>query len=85
MERMRDHFTARMFRRLLLPSLASSLGLALADMADAVVVGQRMGATGLAAISLSLPLYMVFNVFMHGLGIGGSVRYSQLLGEGRAK
>ena len=85
MERMRDHFAARMFRRLLLPSLASSLGLALADMADAVVVGQRMGATGLAAISLSLPLYMVFNVFMHGLGIGGSVRYSQLLGEGRAK
>ena len=79
-----DCFAPRMFRRLLVPSLASSLGLALADMADAVVVGQRMGATGLAAISLSLPLYMVFNVCMHGLGIGGSVRYSRLLGEGKA-
>lgn len=85
MERVKDQFTPRMFRRLLIPSLASSLGLALADMADAVVVGQSMGATGLAAISLSLPLYMVFNVFMHGLGIGGSVSYSQLLGEGRAE
>lgn len=74
-----------MYRRLLIPSLASSLGLALADMADAVVVGQSMGATGLAAISLSLPLYMVLNVFMHGLGIGGSVRFSRLMGEGRAK
>lgn len=79
-----DRFAPRMFRRLLVPSLASSLGLALADMADAVVVGQRMGATGLAAIGLSLPLYMVFNVCMHGLGIGGSVRYSRLLGEGKA-
>ena len=79
-----DRFAPRMFRRLLVPSLASSLGLALADMADAVVVGQRMGATGLAAISLSLPLYMVFNVCMHGQGIGGSVRYSRLLGEGKA-
>ena len=79
-----DNFTKRMFFRLFIPSLASSFGLALADMADAVVVGQRMGATGLAAISISLPLYMVLNVFMHGLGIGGSVRYSQLLGEGKA-
>ena len=80
----KDRFTPRMFRRLLVPSLASSFGLALADMADAVVVGQSMGATGLAAISLCLPFYMVLNVFMHGFGIGGSVRYSQLLGDGRA-
>lgn len=81
----KDHFTSCMFRRLAVPSMVSSLGLAFADMVDAVVVGQSMGATGLAAISLSLPLYMVFNVFMHGLGLGGSVRYSQLLGEGKAE
>lgn len=81
----KDRFTPRMFRRLLIPSLASSFGLALADMADAVVVGQRMGAVGLAAISLSLPLYSVLNLFMHGLGLGGSVRYSQLLGEGKSQ
>lgn len=72
-----------MFRRLFLPSLFSAFGLAFADMADALVVGQRMGATGLAAISLSLPVYMIINLFMHGFGGGGSVRYSKLLGEGR--
>ncbi len=83
MNQQKDRFTPRMFRRLLIPSLASSLGLAFADMADAVVVGQRMGAVGLAAINLSLPLYSVLNLFMHGLGLGGSVRYSQLLGEGK--
>lgn len=78
-----DSFTPKMFRRLMVPSLMSSIGLAFGDMADAVVVGQEMGAVGLAAISLSLPLYMVYNVFMHGLGIGGSISFSQLLGEGK--
>lgn len=79
----KDVFTAKMFRRLAVPSILSSVGLAFADMADAIVVGQSTGAVGLAAISLCLPLYMVFNLFMHGLGSGGSVRYSRLMGEGR--
>ncbi len=78
----KDQFTGNMFKRLLAPSLISSLGLALGDMADAVVVGREMGAVGLAAISLSLPIYMIINVGMHGLGLGGSARYSKYLGEG---
>lgn len=81
----KDLFTPKMFHRLLTPSLLSSVGLAFADMADAVVVGQRMGAVGLAAISFCLPFYMILNVLMHGLGIGGSARYSRLLGEGKSK
>lgn len=82
-ERQGDKFTGKMFGRFLVPSLASALGLALADMADAVVIGQRMGATGLAAVSISLPVFMVINVLVHGLGIGGSVKYSRYLGEGK--
>lgn len=39
-------------------------------MADAVVVGQKMGAVGLAAVSLVLPVFMVINIFVHGFGIG---------------
>ena len=82
-QREKDRFTEKIFFRLWIPAMISSLGLAFGDMADAVVVGQRMGATGLAAISLSLPVYMVMNVFLHSLGLGGSSRYSRLLGEGR--
>lgn len=78
-----DIFTAKMFRRLFVPSLYASLGLAFADMADALVVGWRMGETGLAAIGMTLPMFMVINLFMNGLGIGGSVRYAQMLGEGK--
>ncbi len=76
-------FSNKMFQRLWLPSMAMAFGLALGDMADAIVVGQKMGAMGLAAISLALPVYMVINVFVHGFGIGGSVRFSTLLGEGK--
>ena len=78
-----DIFTGKMFRRLFVPSLCASVGLAFSDMADALVVGWRMGETGLAAIGMTLPLFMVINLFMHGFGIGGSVRYAQLLGAGK--
>ena len=78
-----DKFTGKMFGRLLMPAVASALAQAAADMADAVVVGQQMGATGLAVISLSLPVFMVINVLVQGLGIGGAVKYSRYLGEGK--
>lgn len=76
-------FSDKMFKRLWFPSMAMAFGLALGDMADAIVVGQKMGATGLAAVSLALPVYMVINVFVHGFGIGGSVKFSMLLGQGK--
>lgn len=79
----KDRFTRPMYRRLWIPAMLSSVGWALSDIADAVVVGQRLGTVGLAAISLILPVYMVNCMFAHGLGLGGSVRYSRLMGEGK--
>lgn len=79
----RDNFTGRMFRRLWWPAMLSSLGWALSDMADAVVIGQRLGTVGLAAIGLILPVYMINCMFAHGFGVGGSVRYARLLSQGR--
>ena len=72
-----------MFRGLWIPAMLSSLGWALSDMADAVVVGQKLGTVGLAAISLILPIYMINCMFAHGFGLGGSVRYSRLLSQGK--
>ena len=62
----RDRFTGRIFRRMWGPAIISSAGWALSDIADAVVVGQRMGAVGLAAIALILPVYMINCMFAHG-------------------
>ncbi len=70
---------------MLVPSVIASFGFALSDMADALVVGQRMGETGLAAISLCLPIYMLINVIMNALGIGGGVRFSGYMGSGEQK
>lgn len=81
----KDKFTGKIFIKLWLPALISSFGLAFADMADAIVVGRKIGADGLAAISICLPIYMVINVFMHSIGLGGSARFSKLLGEGKKR
>lgn len=81
----KDYFVSRMFYRLMIPSVISSFGFALADMADSLVVGQKLGEVGLAAISLCLPIFMIINLFMDGLGIGGSVAFSKYLGEGNMK
>ncbi len=81
----KDHFSGAMFRRMLVPSLLSSVGLAFSDMMDAIVVGRSMGDVGLAAIGMILPYYMIINVCMHGFGVGGSVHYAHLLSEGREK
>lgn len=78
-----DDFTPTMYRRVFLPALVSALGQAVADMADALLLGQRMGEVGLAAIGMTLPLFMLLNVFIYGFGIGGSVKFAQLLGEGK--
>ena len=81
----KDKFTQKMFYRFLAPSLVCSAALACGNIVDALVVGNRMGEPGLAAISLMLPIYMVFNVFDIGISIGGSIEFAKLLGEGKAK
>lgn len=80
-----DYFIPKMFCRLMIPSVISSFGFALADMADSLVVGQKLGESGLAAISLCLPIFMLINLFMDGFGIGGSVMFSQMIGEGNVE
>jgi uncharacterized protein with ACT and thioredoxin-like domain len=49
-----SEFTKQMFAKQYLPALSSAVVLSVADMADALVVGNRMGATGLAAIAFSI-------------------------------
>jgi Na+-driven multidrug efflux pump len=80
--KLNDRFTDQSFFRALPFEWMAAFSLALGDMADALVMGQSMGATGLAAVSLALPVFMVINLIMHGMGAGGSVHFSKLLGNG---
>ncbi|MCR5676280.1 MAG: multidrug transporter [Lachnospiraceae bacterium] len=77
-----NYFTRQMFIRQYTPALISALALALGDMADALVIGNRMGAVGLAAIAFALPIYMVYNVIMHSFGLGGSIRFAKQMTRG---
>lgn len=77
------YFTRHMFRRQYFPALFSMVTLAVGDVADALVIGNRMGTIGLAAIALALPLYMVYYVLMHSFGLGGSIRYSGQMAKGK--
>lgn len=78
-------FTDKMFRRLFWPTLISTIGLALGDVADALFVGIRLGKVGLATMSLVAPVYMIYNVLDVGIALGASVKYTQALGKGDAK
>ena len=78
-------FTDRMFRRLFLPTLISTAGLAFGDVADALFVGIRIGKVGLATMSLVAPVYMIYNVLDVGIAVGASVKYTQALGKGKAR
>jgi Na+-driven multidrug efflux pump len=74
-------FTSRMFYRFLIPSMVSSIGLSWGNIVDALVVGAKMGETGLAAIGLITPVFMIFNVMDLGIAIGGSVKYRDFGGR----
>ena len=72
-----------MFFQVLWPSLVSALSLSVANMADAVAVGNRMGESGLAAIGLVTPLYMIYNVIGLAFSSGGCVTHSRLAADGQ--
>ncbi len=78
-------FTKNMFLRQYMPALIAALVYSVADMADALVVGNSMGTVGLAAIAFSIPIFMLFNVIMHSFGLGGSITFSSKMTEGKEK
>lgn len=78
-------FTKKIFYRFFFPTVISSLCLAVANLADSLFVGIRLGESALAAIGLVAPIWMIFNILNVGLAVGGAVTFTRLLGEGRAK
>ena len=72
-----------MFFQVLRPSLISALALAVADIADALVIGNRVGEKGLAAIGIVTPLYMIYNFLGYGFSTGGCVTHGKLTSAGK--
>ena len=72
-----------MLMQALIPGTISALALGLANIADALTVGMRIGESALAAIGIVTPLYMIFNVISLSFGIGGGVTHARLTAEGK--
>lgn len=72
----------RLFLTAALPGAMSMLASACYDLSDGIMVGQLMGETAFAAVSLAMPF--VIMVFAAGdmVGVGSSVPISISLGEG---
>ena len=68
----------KMFLRMLPPCFISSVTLALANIADALVVGNRVGELGLATIGLATPVYLIYNLLGIGFASGGAITHARL-------
>ena len=68
----------KMFLRMLPPSVFSALALALANVADALVVGNQVGELGLATIGLATPVYLVYSLLGVGFASGGGISHARL-------
>ena len=57
-----QYFVRKTFRRFFWPAVFSSVWLAIAGVVDSVFVGHAIGAAGLSAISLGMPVYLFYNI-----------------------
>lgn len=66
----------------MIPSTAGMLGTAGLIFLDTMFIGQAIGPIGLAAISIAIPIYSIFNAMSYLIGVGGATILSISSGEG---
>lgn len=79
------YFVKGTFRKFFMPSILSSLWIALGGVADCFFVGNGIGSEGLAAVSLGMPVYLFYNILSYGMSIGGSIHFSASVAKGEEK
>lgn len=68
--------------KMVIPSILSVLVLIIYNMADIFFIGQTGDANQVAAIAITMPVFMLFIALGNVFGIGGSSVISRLLGQG---
>lgn len=72
----------KLFFRYLLPSISATLVTSIYVLADTIMIGQGIGADGIAALNYILPIFNLFFGTGLLLGVGGSVLMSVANGSG---
>lgn len=76
---------SRLFGKLFFPTLAGMLCLCAVTAIDGIFVGRGIGANGIAAVNICVPLMMVLMGFGLMVGIGSSVVAAVFLSQGKIK
>jgi len=76
---------SRVFMNYAIPSVLGMLAISSASIVDGFFVGNYVGASGLAAINMSLPIFSLLFGLSLMLAIGSSVISGKLMGEGEVK
>ena len=82
---MKEKTLLREFAQYAAMNICGMIGLSCYILADTFFVSRGLGANGLTALNLAIPIYS----FVHGsglmLGIGGATKYSIYMGQGKIK
>ena len=82
-ELMRSMKVSKAVAAMAIPSVISSLGTVVYNMADTFFVGQTGDALQVAAVSLTNPIFILLMAFANMFGMGGSAVASMAMGEGK--
>lgn len=72
----------KVFLNYLIPSVSATLVTSIYILADTMMIGRGIGAVGIAALNILLPLYSIYYGFGMMCGIGGSVLFGFCRGKG---
>ncbi|WP_187389325.1 MATE family efflux transporter [Acetobacterium wieringae] len=75
-----QHFVNKAFRVFVINSILSSAGVVLGTFVDAIILGNAFGEVGLSVLAVSMPIYMVYNLFGYAFGVGGSLKVAEAIG-----
>ncbi|MEF9954012.1 MAG: MATE family efflux transporter [Clostridium sp.] len=80
-----DGKISKLYLKYLLPSIGATLVTSIYILADTIMIGRGVGATGIAALNIVLPIFNLF--FGTGVlfGVGGGVLFSVYKGRGDEK
>ena len=72
----------KLYLKYLIPSISASLVTSVYILADTLMIGRGVGAVGIAALNILLPIYNIFYGSGMLCGVGGSVLFSVCRGRG---
>lgn len=84
-EALRRDSVKKTFYRFLLPTMISSVSLAVISLTDMAIAGHFLGKDALSAISIALPIILAVNILGALLGSGAAIFISTQLGKGNKR